>query len=71
MITQQLKQACEVLNLLHMLAVYDQHAEEISRDSISHLEFLPKVTYLKIDAKRERTAAIFCIIQMFLSFIKL
>lgn len=57
MITQRLKQACDVLNLPHMAAVYDHHAEEASKDSISYLEFLDKLLWAEIDAKRERTSA--------------
>ena len=55
MITHTLRQAMEVLNLTHMAAVYDHHAEEASRESISYLEFLDKLLWAEIDVKRERT----------------
>lgn len=54
MIHDQLSQAFEVLGLAHMAAVYDHHAEEASRDSISYLEFLDKLLWAEIVAKRER-----------------
>ncbi|NCB41499.1 MAG: AAA family ATPase [Clostridia bacterium] len=54
MIHEQLHQACEILGLVHMDAVYDHHAEEASRGSISYLEFLDKLLWEEIEAKRER-----------------
>ncbi|MDJ0305579.1 ATP-binding protein, partial [Dehalobacter sp.] len=55
MVTHHLKEAFDRLNLTHMAAVYDHHAEEASKDSISYLEFLDKLLWAEIDAKRERT----------------
>ncbi|MCW3491685.1 IS21-like element helper ATPase IstB [Dethiobacter alkaliphilus] len=57
MITQTLKEAFEVLNLPHMAAVYDHHAEEASRDSISYLEFLDKLLWAEIEAKKARATS--------------
>lgn len=57
MITQTLKQAFEILNLPHMAAVYDHHAEAASKESISYLEFLDKLLWEEIVAKRERATA--------------
>lgn len=57
MISERLRQAFEILNLPHMAAVYDHHAEEASKDSISYLEFLDKLLWAEIDAKRDRAAS--------------
>lgn len=54
MISERLKQAFEILGLPNMAAVYDHHAEEASKDSISYLEFLDKLLWAEIEAKRER-----------------
>lgn len=56
MISERLGQAFEILGLPHMAAVYDHHAEEASRDSISYLEFLDKLLWEEIKSKRERAA---------------
>lgn len=56
MIHERLGQAFEILGLPNMAAVYDHHAEEASRDSISYLEFLDKLLWDEIDAKRERAS---------------
>lgn len=57
MITQSLAQAFDLLNLSHMAAVYDHHAEEASKDSISYLEFLDKLLWAEIGAKRDRATS--------------
>ena len=57
MISERLRQAFEILNLPHMAAVYDHHAEEASKDSISYLDFLDKLLWAEIDAKRDRAAS--------------
>ncbi len=56
MIHEQLRQAFEIIGLPHMAVVYDHHAEEASRNSISYLEFLDKLLWEEIAAKRERAA---------------
>lgn len=56
MIHQRLSQAFEILGLPNMSAVYDHHAEEASEGSISYLEFLDKILWAEIDAKRDRAA---------------
>ncbi len=56
MIRERLHEACEILGLIHMNAVYDHHAEEASKGSISYLEFLDKLLWAEIEAKRDRAA---------------
>jgi len=56
MIHERLHEACEILGLIHMNAVYDHHAEEASKGSISYLEFLDKLLWAEIEAKRDRAA---------------
>ncbi|WP_019224717.1 IS21-like element helper ATPase IstB [Dehalobacter restrictus] len=56
MIHERMHEACEILGLIHMDAVYDHHAEEASKGSISYLEFLDKLLWAEIEAKRERAA---------------
>ena len=56
MIHERLHQAFEILDLSHMNAVYDHHAEEASKGSISYLEFLDKLLWAEIEAKRERAS---------------
>lgn len=56
MISERLCQAFEILGLPHMAAVYDHHAEEASRDSIPYLEFLDKLLWEEIEAKRNRAS---------------
>jgi DNA replication protein DnaC len=54
MINERLHKACEILGLIHIDVVYDHHAEEASKDSISYLEFLDKLLWAEIEAKRNR-----------------
>lgn len=54
MIHERLHQACEILELVHMDVVYDHYAEEASKGSISYLEFLDKLLWAEIEAKRDR-----------------
>lgn len=56
MIHERLTQACEILGLSHVPAVYDHHAEEASVGSISYLEFLDKLLWAEIEVKRSRAA---------------
>ena len=56
MIHERLTQACEILGLSHVPAVYDHHAEEASEGSISYLEFLDKLLWAEIEVKRSRAA---------------
>lgn len=54
MIHERLHQAFEILGLIHMDVVYDHYAEEASKGSISYLEFLDKLLWAEIEAKRDR-----------------
>jgi DNA replication protein DnaC len=56
MIHERIRQACDILGLVHLTDVYDHHAEEASKGSISYLEFLDKILWEEIVAKRERAA---------------
>jgi len=56
MIHERLAQACENLGFIHMQEVYDHYAEEASKESISYLEFLDKLLWAEIEAKRNRAA---------------
>jgi DNA replication protein DnaC len=56
MISEHLKQAFETLGFFHIPAIYDHQAEEASKQSISYLEFLDKLLWAEIEAKKDRAA---------------
>jgi hypothetical protein len=56
MISERLKTAFEILGFINIPHIYDHHAEEASKDSISYLEFLDKLLWAEIEAKKERVA---------------
>jgi DNA replication protein DnaC len=56
MISEHLNQAFETLGFFHIPAIYDHHAEEASKQSISYLEFLDKLLWAEIEAKKDRAA---------------
>lgn len=56
MITESLTTAFDLLGMINMPQVYDHLAEEASRDNISYLEFLDKLLWSEIEAKKARVA---------------
>lgn len=54
MLNERLLAAFEELNFISIPQIYDHHAEEASKNSISYLEFLDKLLWAEIDAKRQR-----------------
>lgn len=54
MLIKRLESAFEKLGFINIPQVYDHHAEEASKDSISYLEFLDKLLWSEIEAKHQR-----------------
>ena len=54
MIHEIIVQACDILVFIHLQETYDHYAEEASKESISYLEFLDKMLWAEIEAKKSR-----------------
>ena len=54
MIHERITQACDTLGFIHLQEIYDHFAEEASKESISYLEFLDKILWAEIEAKKTR-----------------
>ncbi len=54
MLNERLLAAFEELKFMSIPQIYDHHAEEASKNSISYLEFLDKLLWAEIEAKRQR-----------------